>query len=256
MASRQPSATLLVFTLGAEADCGRHPLLPNRHRSAEIGLRQACLEGILTAGRESGCELEVCAPHPLALPADARSMRQSGASFGARLGNALSRALGRGSGPVVVAGTDVPGLDANHITEALRLLDQDAERVVLGPCPDGGIYLLAAARPLGDALAQVAWCRSSTLADVLAALEAAGRPVVLLAALSDLDRPSDLERWLAGRIPPVEFWQPILAGLRRLLALLRRPPSPTHLGRVRPAVSPVPVGRSPPLPLRPLSAAV
>lgn len=226
----------------------------------------------LAAGRANDCRLEVASPADVSLgdlPADARRSSQRGACFGERFADSFDAAFartgddGQGSqssapGPRVIAvGTDTPGLRAHHVTRALALLgrgDDRRERVVVGPSPDGGLYLLAADRPLGALLRRVRWCRSNTLAHLRLELEAAGLSVVLLEPLADLDRPSDLEGWLArvGGRPAfsagtlTERWA---AAVARALAALRRPPAPRVLGQPRFAPVPARRGRAPPTPL-------
>lgn len=244
MSQRPAGATLLVFTLGAEGETTSGRLLPSSLRGAEIRLRRSCLEAALTAGRASGCRLAVSSPHPLDLPADVRGLRQRGGDFGSRLHHALGSAF-EGGGAVVVVGTDVPGLTPGHVAEALARLRQDPEAVVLGPSPDGGFYLLAAARPLADLLPGVRWCSRRTLASLRRALAAVGRRVLLLEPLADLDRPADLERWLA-RGPWPASWLALGRLLRELLAAHRRPAVPRTLGAPLTAQIPILAGRSPP----------
>jgi len=233
-------ATLLIFTLGAKAESRRRRLLPERWQEMEVDLRNACWEAAVAAGRESGCRIEVSCPHDLDLEADVRLSTQSTGSFGSRLDQAFSDCLERHGGPVVVVGTDVPGLTPAHIRQALDRLAEEPERVVLGPSPDGGFYLLAAARPIEGLASTVSWCCRSTLATLLRSLAAAGRSVVLLEPLRDLDRPADLERWLAA--PPDERpgWSALLTPLRLLLAARRRPSldpgRPRRLGGFCPAM--------------------
>ncbi len=222
--------TLLVFTLGASAESRRRSLLPERWRGAEVGLRQACLEATLAAGRGAGCRLEVSCPRPLDLPSDVLHVPQSGAHFGTRLDRAMRASLDRRPGPVVVVGTDAPGLDAEGVAQALDALEDDPDRVVLGPSPDGGVYLLAACRPIEGLADDVRWCCGATLSTLRQALETAGRQVVLLDPLADLDRPADLDRWLAAALnagarglpAALRTW---LRTLRDLLSALRRPPA-------------------------------
>ena len=172
--------SLLVFTLGAARDTERRRLLPARLRPLEMGVREACLEAALDAGRACGCRLEVCSPSPLDLPGDVRYVAQEGTGFGPRLERAWGEAFGHGEGPVLVVGTDVPGLAARHLASALESLAGDPDRVVLGPSPDGGFYLLAASRPIPGLGAATRWCRHETLRALMRALQAAGRPVTLL----------------------------------------------------------------------------
>jgi 2-phospho-L-lactate guanylyltransferase (CobY/MobA/RfbA family) len=237
--------TLLVFTLGAARERARRALVPGSLQELEIGLREGCLDAALAAGRECGCRLEVCSPAPLLLPADATNVPQTGSGFGPRLERAMLDAFGRGAGPLIVVGTDVPGLAPRHLERTAALLDEDADRVVLGPSPDGGFYLLAARRPVAGLATSVRWCGSETLRDLLGALRAAGRPVALLEPLADLDRPADLERWLAqgdeGR------WRGFVRLLRAAFADRNRPlPAcfPSSPGDPTPRLA----GRAPPVP--------
>jgi hypothetical protein len=241
--------TLLVFTLGASRESARHALLPERLRDLEIDVRQGCLDAALAAGRASGCRLEVCTPAPPALPRDVRAVSQSGLDFGSRLERGVLDAFARGADPLLVVGTDVPGLAAWHVARALALLAEDPDRVVLGPSPDGGFYLLAVRRPIASLATATRWCRRATLRGLLRALRAAGRPAVLLEPLADLDRPADLESWLAARPGRDSRWRGLTRLLCRILAAQCRPFPSAGLGPQGLAFTATVSGRSPPLPL-------
>ncbi len=234
--------TLLVFTLGAAGEARRHPLLPGAFRQAEVGLRQGCLDAVLRAGQEAACRVAVSSPVAPAEPV--AWIPQAGSAFGERFQGALQAAFEGSAGPVVLVGSDIPGIDGSVVRQALEALEGEATRVVIGPSPDGGFYLLAASRPLGDTLASVRWCGRETLRTLRAALLLAGRPVTLLAPLADLDRPADLDRWL--RTP--SFAALRFTWLRRLLAAWRRPLfPPSH--RVPDSFRAAPTqGRAPPVP--------
>lgn len=284
MNSQKP--TLLVFTLGAAGERARRPWLPGDQGRAELELRQALLASALAAGREVGCRLEVSMPARAAAPAlaaDVRRSAQTGRGFGDRLERACQAAAGS-PGPLLVVGTDIPGLTAGHLRSALDAVADDPDQVVLGPSPDGGFYLLASARPLPGLAAMTCWCRPDTLARLRRSLRAAGRRVMLLEPLADLDHRRDLERWIASapstqtaaatrpaaresapagsrpqpasrpasiaqrRHPAPLFgaWRTLLRRLARLLADLRRPLSVVASPRLRPAVVPVRSPRAPP----------
>ncbi|HEY2291065.1 MAG TPA: DUF2064 domain-containing protein [Thermoanaerobaculia bacterium] len=242
-----PNPTLLVFTLGAARESARRSLVPGELRGLEIGLREGCLAAALDAGRGCGCRLEVSSSARLALPPEVSHVPQPGADFGDRLARAMDAAFARGAGPLLVVGTDVPGLSAEPLREALDLLADEPNRVVLGPSPDGGLYLLAACRPIAGLATAVRWCGRAALGDLLRHLEAAGRPVVLLTPLADLDRPSDLDGWIS-RAGADARWRGLARLLRQALAGRRRPLVPAALGGPRFAFSPVYSGRAPPAP--------
>jgi glycosyltransferase A (GT-A) superfamily protein (DUF2064 family) len=243
---RPPEAiapTLLVFTRGR-----REPrrLLPGTLADQEAALHRACLGVALEAGHASGCQTVVCSPDAVEQPSGAGAMAQRGHGFGERLARAVADRFAAGDGAVVVVPSDVPGFTASHLQRAAATLAKDPGAVVVGPSPDGGLYLLGAARPLPfDLLRRVRWCRRDTRRHLLALLAAAGRRVVLLDPLVDLDRPSDLSRWLARPRDPSARWRRFLAPLLAALRALRRPAPlapclPSHPSRRRLA------GRAPP----------
>lgn len=215
--------TLLVFTLGAAREALRHPLLPSRHRDAELRLRRACLEATLEAGRRAGCRLEISSPSRLDVAEDVYWCRQPGATFGERLRQAIGAAFTRSKGPLIVVGADVPGLTPQHLQAALSQLDRDADTIVLGPSLDGGFYLLAAARPIDDALRSVAWCGRETRRSLTSALRSRGRGVHLLERLTDLDTPGDLDKWLRSADARTPVWAAWAQRVRQVLAALKAP---------------------------------
>jgi len=239
--------TLLVFTLGASAESARRGLLPAGQRGLETELWAGCLGAALEAGRTCGCRLEICSPSPLPAPPGTCSVPhvpQAIGPFGQRLEQALLDAFVRSAGPLLVVGADVPGLAARHLDQALAALTEDADRVVLGPSPDGGFYLLACRRPIAGLAGATRWRRRDTLRGLIRSLRAAGRPVVLLEPLRDLDRRADLELWLAAG--PEQPWRGLARSLERLLAGQRRPLVPDRAGSPLPAFAPLASGRAPP----------
>lgn len=236
-------ATLLVFTLDAASERARRRLLPGRLGSWELALYRQSLDNALAAGRANGCRLEVCAPRRLPLAADVGQLPQEGRGFGARLGRAVARQGASPGRPLVVVGSDAPGLAPRHVAGALERLAERPDRLVVGPSPDGGFYLLATARPVDDLLAEVAWLRSDTLASLLAAARRRGIEVTLLAPLADLDRAADLHAWIGRQAAPAFAW---LRGLAAELRRLCRPVAPATLGRPLSAPIRVLPARGPP----------
>lgn len=63
-------------------------------------------------------------------------------NFGDCLYNALDQLLIRGHATAIVLNSDGPTLPTSLLIEAVNVLGQPGERVVLGPSEDGGYYLL------------------------------------------------------------------------------------------------------------------
>lgn len=73
-------------------------------------------------------------------------------------------------GPIVLVGSDIPGLAARHVAAAFRLLG--AHDLVFGPAADGGFWLVGARRRprLPPLFERVRWSGPHALADTLAGL--------------------------------------------------------------------------------------
>lgn len=105
-------------------------------------------------------------------------------------------------GPVVLVGSDIPGISRAHIAQAFSQLGQaDA---VFGPAQDGGYWLVGLKRSPGR-LAPfdgVPWSTDRALAATCANLK--GRKVAFAATLGDVDTAEDFEaqRALAERLAP------------------------------------------------------
>jgi hypothetical protein len=123
-------------------------------------------------------------------------IRQQGKDLGERLENAFRRLL-RLHPSCVVIGTDSPLLPARILRQALRELR--ACESVLGPCPDGGYYLIALRRPVDPGRLQsifrrVRWSTAFAFSDTLRNLLQQGLSCSVLEACADVDLPRDLQR--------------------------------------------------------------
>ena len=245
LVSMQGRPTLLVFSRGIAAESSRRQLLPGSLRHVEDGTHRAFLDAALLAGEVAGCALAVCSPRPLDLGPAVAHIPQCGADFGTRVEAATSRAFARRPSVLLIAASDVPGLRAEHLARAIELLRADPERVVLGPSPDGGLYLIAATRPIPDLGTATRWCRRDTLVRLERTLAGLGRPVVRLEPLRDLDARADLESWLADGAAIELPLRPLARFLRAALASLH-PEAPAVLGFVRSSFHPAHSGRAPP----------
>lgn len=117
-------------------------------------------------------------------------VRQKGGDLGARMQHLFDR-LGRG--PLIIIGSDIPGIKPEHIAQAFRLL-RGADAVI-GPAQDGGYWLIGFSRRprILRIFKDVRWSSPHTLADTLANLGNAG--VAFAATLPDVDDGEDFARW-------------------------------------------------------------
>jgi uncharacterized protein len=125
--------------------------------------------------------------HSRAWPRGLARVPQGGGNLGARMQRIFDRPH---AGPIVIVGTDVPGIRAAHTAEALRLLGR--HDAVLGPATDGGYWLVGLRRHprVLRPFANVRWSSPQALADTLANLK--GHAVAFVATLRDVDSASDL----------------------------------------------------------------
>ncbi len=213
---------MIIFTLGPDADTRRRALRAAAGAASERDLRAACLHAAAAAGFEAGCQVAVASPTDLVVPG-ADWIPQGGGSFGARIARAATSTDGSQVAPLVIVGADHPGLRGAHVGRALALLKGHPTAAVLGPSRDGGVYLIAAIRPLSAILHNVKWGAARTRAGLCEALRVAGFGVLLIEPLDDLDRPSDLERWLARPRSSKSHFAAVRRQLRLAMRRRRRP---------------------------------
>ncbi|WP_300304238.1 TIGR04282 family arsenosugar biosynthesis glycosyltransferase [Ferrovibrio sp.] len=109
----------------------------------------------------------------------------------------LGRRMGRVAqamppGPVVIIGSDIPGIARRHIARAFR--DLGGNDAVFGPASDGGYWLVGLRRRprFVDPFANVRWSTPHALADTTANL--GGYRFALLDMLDDIDTGADLRQ--------------------------------------------------------------
>ncbi|OCC14585.1 Glycosyltransferase [Dissulfuribacter thermophilus] len=121
---------------------------------------------------------------------------QVGDDLGQRMKNALLEIFKMGFEIGVIVGTDVPDLRAYHIEQAFkRLLYQD---IVLGPCEDGGYYLIGVRSGLRDwqeLFHEIPWGTSEVFERTIYKAQKMGYKIHVLEMLYDVDHYEDVMRW-------------------------------------------------------------
>lgn len=106
------------------------------------------------------------------------------------LGQRMTRALRSTPGPTLLVGSDVPGIERQHVATGFSALGR--ARSVVGPAEDGGFWLvglLHPQRPPRSLFRGTRWSHPESLADALPTLP---RPVATVDTLADVDTASDL----------------------------------------------------------------
>jgi len=118
---------------------------------------------------------------------------QGSGSLGQRLERACAAAFKQGVKRLVIIGTDCPGLQPDHINQALDALYH--KDLVLGPATDGGYYLIGIKRENKALFTRIQWGTETVLSDTIRAGNKLGLSIEILGILSDVDRPEDLRHF-------------------------------------------------------------
>jgi hypothetical protein len=139
-----------------------------------------------------------------------RLVPQRGADLGARLDRLLTDLLAAGYPGAIAVDADSPTVPTTFLRRACAELLAGTTDIVIGPCEDGGYYLLGLRQPAPALFDGVPWSTPAVLAETVRRARRLGLRLVLLPAWFDVDRGEDLERLrempppAAGEAAP--FW--------------------------------------------------
>ncbi|MBO6561662.1 MAG: TIGR04282 family arsenosugar biosynthesis glycosyltransferase [Nisaea sp.] len=187
-----PRKTLIVFAKTPRAGLVKSRLARDIGRHAATRWYRGNLSatlGRLGRGRRWDCRI-FGTPHHAAhwpWPHPWRFRHQAPGDLGHRMLRALRSSSG---GPVVLIGSDIPGIGPAHIAEAFRKLGSND--AVFGPSADGGYWLVGfSPRYRSDPFRQVRWSTEHALADTLRGF-GPGHRIGFVAELRDVDTGADL----------------------------------------------------------------
>jgi rSAM/selenodomain-associated transferase 1 len=119
---------------------------------------------------------------------------QTGADLTERLTDCVARLFGDGLEGVILMDSDSPTLPTAYLRAAARLLAEGTTDVVIGPCEDGGYYLLGLRAPRPELFVDMPWSTPRVLEETWTRALAAGLHVTCLAPWFDVDTGRDLAR--------------------------------------------------------------
>ena len=121
---------------------------------------------------------------------DAGYIAQKGADLGERMYRAIRTVLKLGYESVVLTGTDLPTMKAEHLQSGFSALE--ASDIAIGPTSDGGYYLIGMKHPHKTVFHVEGYGGSSVYENTIAAAQAAGLTVSTALCCDDVDTPEDL----------------------------------------------------------------
>jgi rSAM/selenodomain-associated transferase 1 len=127
-------------------------------------------------------------------PAGFEFTPQVGADLGERLDNVLAHCLQGRYEQAVVMDSDSPSLPAAILERAFRELESPDVDVVLGPCEDGGYYLIGVKARCPALFQEITWSTSAVTAETLQHAEEHNLSVARLPEWYDIDVYEDLQR--------------------------------------------------------------
>jgi rSAM/selenodomain-associated transferase 1 len=141
-------------------------------------------------------------------PPDTILFPQEGMDLGQRMTRACACGFAAGFSPVLLRGSDTPDLPATVVSEAREVLAAGKAQVVLGPCPDGGYYLVGLTECQPFLFQGPVWSSSTVLKVTQEAARQHGLAVHLLPSWPDIDTYADLLTFLhRARPAPQPGWR-------------------------------------------------
>ncbi|XMO85125.1 TIGR04282 family arsenosugar biosynthesis glycosyltransferase [Algibacter sp. AS12] len=115
---------------------------------------------------------------------------QEGADLGERMKNAFIKGFQDGYNRIVLIGSDLPDITANHINKGLEALTE--HDVVFGPAEDGGYYLVGLSRAHHFIFNNKPWSQTHLLQETLNEIKEKQVTFTTLDTLNDIDNFEDL----------------------------------------------------------------
>jgi len=120
---------------------------------------------------------------------------QHGQDLGEKLCHIFREKLAQGYTAVSVTGSDSPDLPNRLVRASFEFMLTQHADLVLGPCPDGGYYLIGAKKIYPELFADIPWSTDKVLAATLERARLLGLQTELLPPWRDLDTSQDLVRY-------------------------------------------------------------
>jgi rSAM/selenodomain-associated transferase 1 len=130
------------------------------------------------------------------MPIPIPTFPQQGEDLGERLANIFIKLFAEGYEQVHIINSDSPDMPCSLVVESTKLLESPQTDLVLGPCDDGGYYLIGLKKPTPELFQDIPWSTDRVLALTLERARTSGLSCALLKPWYDIDTCDDLVRFL------------------------------------------------------------
>lgn len=117
---------------------------------------------------------------------------QRGTSLGEKIQNAFKE-IQKDYSKVILLGSDIPDLSSQILNKGFENLEEND--VTIGPCPDGGYYLVGLKKPSPQIFDDINWSTDQVFEQTLHKMRTLGLTYSQLPLLSDVDTRDDLINW-------------------------------------------------------------
>jgi uncharacterized protein len=128
-------------------------------------------------------------------------LAQRDGDLGSRLSGAAEDLFSLGFSAVCLVDSDSPTLPLEHLQAMAAALKNGTDRMVIGPCTDGGYYLLGMGRLHARLFEEIDWSTSSAYQQTLGRSKEIDLPAVELPVWYDVDDRLSLNRLFSELFP-------------------------------------------------------
>jgi uncharacterized protein len=135
------------------------------------------------------------------LPPGFKMIAQREADFGARLLGATEDLFSVGFSAVCLIDSDSPTLPRDYLRNLSNFLKEPKDRMVIGPCSDGGYYLLGLRRVHTRPFEEITWSTDRVYSETIRRAKEINLPAITLPVWYDVDDRFSLDRLLSELFP-------------------------------------------------------
>ena len=135
------------------------------------------------------------------LPPGFKMIAQREGDFGTRLSGAAEDLFSVGFSAVCLIGSDSPTLPFHSLRDVSTFLKEPIDRMVIGPCRDGGYYLLGLRHAHMGLFENITWSTDRVYGETIERSKEINLPAITLPAWYDVDDQPSLNRLLSELFP-------------------------------------------------------